>query len=78
MLHIMGYYFANVYPENCAFIEVNFSLQPNHSRRRVRDLPKNYHISDSNDEASVSKSGIISICMPIYIIDYCFQIQDNE
>ncbi|XP_078333883.1 tyrosine-protein kinase BAZ1B-like isoform X2 [Crassostrea virginica] len=28
------------------------ACDPNHSRRRVRDLPKNYHISDSNDEAS--------------------------
>ncbi|XP_061178155.1 tyrosine-protein kinase BAZ1B-like isoform X1 [Saccostrea echinata] len=28
------------------------ACDPNHSRRRVRDYPKNYHVSDSNDEAS--------------------------
>lgn len=28
------------------------ACDPNHTRRRARDLPKNYNVSDSNDEAS--------------------------
>lgn len=38
-----------------------YCFQPNHTRRRARDIPKNYNVSDSNDEASVSLQNLEEI-----------------
>lgn len=48
-------YFKYFNSSLCTFLKFFISFQPNHTRRRARDLPKNYNVSDSNDEASVSK-----------------------